>query len=254
MAFLKQSKRAAIASLVMVLLLALAGVSGLVLNLDRLARRAVETHTTAALNLATTVQSVSVHAMRSQVDFLDFRIASPPGFNEPQMLQVPSALVNVACSELRNEPVHIHSITLHAPRLVIESDSAGLNLKRMIDNLPHSHHPVHLVIEQVTVENATVVLRNVPGVVGELSIPVEPFTVTALGTEKPEGILIKDALIRVVTALAVHASDSDRMPIQYRILITGDIGQAVKYALPHPMAHVFTGLLGGRDPAPAPKR
>jgi len=229
------------------------GAAGLVSSLDPMARRAVETQTTAALNLRTTVASVTVHALTSRVGFNDFRIASPDGFETPDMLVLPSAEMEIAFAEFRNEPAHIKSIVMKQPRLVIEGNGRNINLKKMAEQIPVAINPAHLVIDQVTVQDALVVLRNLPGVKGEITIPVETFTVTGLGADHPGGALIKDAVTQLVTTLAVHACDSPQMPAQYRAWIKGDIGQLVRMAVPGHVGRILSGLLGGHDPqGPAP--
>jgi hypothetical protein len=230
------------------LLLAVAGGVALCACVDPAAKQVVESQTTAALALGTTVKSVSVRFLSKKVGFRDFRIASPAGFATPDMLIVPSAEMDIAFSEFRDEPVHIRSITMTQPRLVIEGDGTDFNLKRMVERIPPAIHPVHLVIDEVKVLDATVVLRNLPGISGEITIPVGTFTVKGIGADSPDGALIKDAVMHLVTSLVVHAGDSPQMPAQYRAWIRGDIGQIVRSTLPGHMGRVLSGLLGTVDP------
>ncbi len=225
----------------------------LVLSLDPLARRTVEKQTTTALNLRTTVGSVVVHPLTSRADFRDFRIASPNGFNTPDMLIVPSAEMGVSFSEFHKEIVHIKSITMMHPRLVIEGNGRTFNLKRMAEQIPLSLHPAHLVIDQVTVQDATVVLRNLPGIKGEVTVPVETFTMNGLGADHPGGAADQ----RGCHAIAYDSGGSRlRLPADARgvpRLIKGDLGQLVLRVITSPVGRLLSGLFGGHDsPAHGP--
>ena len=100
--------------------------------------------------------------------------------------------MRVTYRQLRGDPVHITSVTLVHPRLVIEADgSANLNLKRMAERIPHPPHPVHLVIDEVTVQDATVVLRNLPGAPGETLVPVATFTLKDLALTSPRVLRLR---------------------------------------------------------------
>jgi len=229
------------------LVLAVVGGIAFCACVDPAAKQVVQRQATAALALGTTVKSVSVHFLSKKVGFSDFRIASPAGFATPDMLIVPSAEMDIAVSEFRDEPVHIKSITMTQPRLVIEGDGTDFNLKRMVERIPPAVHPVHVVIDEVTVLDATVVLRNLPGISGEVTIPVGTFTVKGIGADNSDGALIKDAVMHLMTSLAVHAGDSPRMPPEYRAWIRGDIGQIVRSTIPGHMGRVLSGLLGSLD-------
>lgn len=233
-----------------VVLLALAGLVGVCLTFNHFARVQVEEQTTRAINLRTTVASVAVRPWAGDVGFTDFRLGSPPGFATPDMVVVPSADVRVTYGQFRSDPVHITSITLVHPRLVIEADGGlNLNLKRMAERIPHHPHPVHLVIDEVTVQDATVVLRHLPGLPVETQVPVATFTLKNLGADKPEGAPIKEVVTRLVTTLAAHASDSPQMPPQYRALIKGDVVAVVRSVIPTEMGLLLLGMHGPSGPA-----
>jgi hypothetical protein len=228
-------------------LAAAAVVAACALSLDPMAKHAVSTVSTDTLKLRTTVKSVNVHLLSDNLSLNDFRIASPAGFIAGDMLVVPSAEMNIAFSEVRNKPVHIKSIVMTNPRLVIEGDGTDLNLKRMVERIPRADHPVHMVIDKVTVRNATVVLRKLPGISGEVLVPVVTFTVDDIGADSPNGVVLKDAVIRLVGSLAVHASDSPQMPVAYRALLRGDIGQIVLGSITGHVGKLLSGLLGGAE-------
>jgi hypothetical protein len=232
--------------LTMLVLTALALIA-LYLTLGAIAMKAVETQATATLNLPTSVRTVTVRPFGSKAIFNQFRIASPAGFTTPDILIVPSAEMDISILELRNKPVHIESITRWHPRLVIEGNGIDLNLKQLVERIPAAVHPVHLVIDRVTVQDATVMLHNLPGITAEVTVPVETFTLNGLGADNAGGILLKDALIRLVTSLAVHAGNSPQMPASYRAWLTGDVCQMVRNAIPGQVGQLLSAMLGGDD-------
>ena len=151
------------------------------------------------------------------------------------MLSLGQADLAVSYGQLRQEPVHVRSITLKNPRLVIEQSNGTLNFKKAMDDMPPSgssseKSTMKLVIDQLQVQDAQVVVRpNLPGLPSEITVPVPSITMKDVGTGSgaANGAAIKDVVMQVVTALAGSASDSNALPDQLKGLLKLNVGQVV---------------------------
>src|SRR5438105_12057435 len=104
--------------MVIVLLLLVAG-AYVYFNLGRLVKRAVETEGSKSLSLTTTLGAARPSLFGGTLELSDLRIGSPRGFSAPHMLELGGIGVAVRYRELRGNPIHVDSLTLKKPRLVI---------------------------------------------------------------------------------------------------------------------------------------
>lgn len=246
------------------LVLALAGAAWVYFSLDGIVRRSAAEDTTRVLALTTTVADADVSPFRGRIGFTDFRIASPAGYAAPLMLDVPASSMDVTYGQLRSDPVHVTSVTLERPVLVVESRGGTLNLKRMVERMPPRPKPLMLVVDRVTVRDPTVVLKaGTLGLTTEVAVPVATFTlhdlghVDADGDGRFEGAPMKDVVTRLLMALAARAADSDKLPPNLRLLLKGDLIGAAQHhllsVLPDGVGDVLGGVFGAASqPATAP--
>lgn len=238
------------------LLLLILAVTLALLGLNHVVRRTVEQQTARSLNLPTAVDSAVVSVLGSGVHLQHFRIASPSGYSADPMLVLDSTQLGLRFTELYDDPVHVSTILFVKPRLLIENINGKLNFQKLIDDLPPvSPHPLKLVIDEVTVQDATVVLRpGLPGMAREIVVPVPTFTLLHIGTHdgRADGALVREVIARLIRALVAHASDSEQLPAELRLLIKGDVRGALVHAIPGGVGKVLGGLLrpGAGGPAP----
>jgi hypothetical protein len=249
---------AAWAVLTLVLLLLVGGVV-LYLNLNHILKQTIEQQSKRSMNLETTVDSAQLALLGGRLTVKNYRIASPPGFSGEPILVLDRANMSVAgYRELRHKPVRIATLEFQRPRLLIERVGGKLNIKKLVDNLPPPPlDPLRLVIDQVTVRDATVVLRpGLPGLASEIVIPVPTFELKDVGRGEgtPDGAAVRDVVVQLVTALAANATESPAMPPELRALVRLDLPalmdtlgadarrQIVK-AVPGEMGRLLSGLL-----------
>jgi uncharacterized protein involved in outer membrane biogenesis len=162
--------------LILVPVLILAG-AGLYLSLDRLLKSTVETQSTHSLSLSTTLESARLSLLGGKVNLNHLRISSPRGFSAPHMLELGDVGLSVKYGQLRQDPIHVESLTLNQPRLVIEQSNGAMNFKKAMDLMP-AHEtsqkpPVKLVIDELKILDAQVVIHpGLPGVREEIIVPV----------------------------------------------------------------------------------
>src|SRR5205085_10417272 len=165
------------------------------------------------------------------VNFNHRRIASPKGFSAPHMLELGKIGLAVSYSELRQDPIHVQSLTLDEPRLVIEQSNGAVNFKKAADGMPpssSSEKPLKLIIDELKVQDAQVIIHpGLPGVRQEIAVSVPSIALKNVGSGSgsQNGAAIKDVAMIVVTALAAHAAESGSVPAELKAILHLNVGQ-----------------------------
>ena len=250
---------------ILVVLLAV-GVAAAWLNLDHIVRSEIEKEGTKSLRLSTTLDSARVALFGGKVGLHGLGIAQPRGFSGDKMLEAGDVDVAVSYHELRSHPIHVASLTLDKPKLVIEQSGGAVNFRKAMELLPASDPkkpPMKLVIDQLVVRDAQVVIHpGLPGVQREVVVRVPELTMKDVGrgAGAKNGAAIKEVTMRVITALAEKAAQSGEVPAQLKALlhlnaaeVAGKLGaEAAKRiggALPGEAGKALEGLLPqGRAP------
>lgn len=235
-----------------VVLLVIVAIVIVYLNLNRIVKRTVESQATTSLNLQTTLNSAHLSLFGGKLDLNELQIASPPGFSAPHMLELGDSKVAVKYGELRKDPVHIESLTLDKPKLVIEQSNGTLNFKKAMDLMPPGDSSSQkdskkLIVDELRVQDAQVVIHpNLPGVPGELTVPVPSILMKNVGTGdgSQNGAAIKDVVMQVVTALAGSASDSGAIPEQLKALLKLNVGQVLANLGPEVQKRIAAAIPG----------
>jgi len=195
------------------------------LNLAHIVKTEVEKEGSKSLRLETTLDTASIALFGGKLDLHGFAIGSPHGFNAKKMLEAGNIGVAVSFGALRHRPIHVGSLTIEKPKLVIEQSGGALNFRKAMELLPASDPnkpPMKLVIDQLDVTDAEVVIRpGLPGVQEEILVPVPALSMKDVGrgTGAHNGAAIKDVAMQVMTALAEKAAQSDKLPVQLRALL-----------------------------------
>lgn len=218
-------------ALVVVTLLVVAGVAAF-LGLDGILKRKVEEQATTSLKLNTTLNSARLSLFGGKLNLNRLRIASPQGFSAPHMFEMGDVNLAVRYAQLRNDPIHVQSLTLNQPRLVIEQSNGAVNFKKAMDRIPasdsSSEKPVKLVIDELKMQDAQVVIHpGLPGVQQEITVPVPSITLKNVGSGRgsQNGAAIKDVAMLVMAALAGSAAQSGALPAELKAILQLNAGQ-----------------------------
>ena len=219
------------AVLVLCSLLLLAG-GIVVLSLDSIVRRTIQTEATNSLKLRTTLSRAHLSLLGGKLDLKGLRIASPPGFSSPDMLDLGAVDVAVKYDQLRKDPIHVESLTIDRPKFVIEQSHGALNFKKAIDRIPPSQgssgKPMKLVIDEVNVRDAQVIIRpGLPGMAQEMTVSVPSIALKNVGSGRgsQNGAAIKDVVSEVIAALAGSAAKSASLPAALQAVLHLNVGQ-----------------------------
>jgi hypothetical protein len=221
-----------------VLLLLVMAVVGLYLSLDHIVKSVVETQSSEQLNVPTTLGGVNLGLTSGSVGLNNFAIGSPAGFTAPQMFSVGNLNVDTGgILRLRNEPIHLSSITIDQPQLVIENKGQKLNFRELIDHLPKppakgqpapagQSQPTRLIIDTLSITNAHVQFQSdLPGLGKPIDIPLPTITMKNIGNADgaDNGAAIKDVVVAVIDQMTAAASGSKGLPPEVTALLSGNL-------------------------------
>ena len=106
---------------ILFVILLVVGVGLFYLALDGIVKSVVEKQGTEQLNVPVTLEAVSLGLIHGSLGLDNLAIGSPSGFSAPQMMSVGKLSVDSGgVSNLRGNPIHITSIVIDSPKLVIE--------------------------------------------------------------------------------------------------------------------------------------
>src|SRR5215213_4444049 len=129
-------------------------------NLNRIVKHQIELQSTNSLNLETKLASARLAIFGGNFSMNDLQIASPEGFSAARMLQLDQGAVEVSYGQLRQDPIHIKSLTLRKPIIAVEQANGKFNFQAVQDSLPKSDpnaKPVNVIIDHLKIEDAQVV-------------------------------------------------------------------------------------------------
>src|SRR5687768_8643893 len=235
------------------LLLIVGGLALLYINLNSIVRSTVEKQSQVALNVPTSLGGANVSIFGGKVNLSNFNVGSPEGFVAPEMLSLGGIDVAVKLTELRNDPIHVASINVSNPKLVLEQKGMGFNVKKFVEQLPpgeedppaEGEEPINLIIDDLKITGAQVVFRPdpsalsaVPGLADKIKLKSEyvlnipPIEMKNIGTGEgaSNGAAIKDVTTMIVTGMAQKAAESNDLPPELRQILSGDLSQLTELA------------------------
>ena len=202
--------------LIVIPLLIIIAVVVVLLMLDGIAKRTLETQSTASTNLVTTLGSAHISIMGGQVALNDLKLGSPKGFAAPTMFDMKKLKVGVSYGQLTKNPMHIGEIIVEAPRLVIEQQGGKINVNAAMEQMPKSEpSSLRLIIDKLQVNNTQVVIRpGVPFLNPEYSLALPPIIMQNIGNAdgNENGAAIKEVVKQMLTQLMATAKESDSLP------------------------------------------
>src|SRR2546423_12210340 len=182
-------------------------------NLNRIIKHTIEVQSTDSLNLQTRLGSARLAIFGGNFSMNDLQIASPQGFSAPKILQLDKGAVQVSYGELRSDPIHINSLTLRKPAIVVEQANGKFNFQAVMDQIPKSDpnaKEIRVIIDELKIEDAIVVLHpGLPGLSQEIKVNVPSLDLHDIGTGEgnKNGAAIKDVALLVISSLAEKAGD-----------------------------------------------
>lgn len=206
------------------------------LSLDHIVRSTIESQGTQQLGVQTTLRRANVSLFGGSLSLKNLAIGSPKGFSAPELFSLGQADIGVKFGQLMGEPIHIQTVTIHAPALVIEQQNLKLNINALVDQMPSpptttgktagQKEPVKVIIDNLAIDNASVSIHpgQIPGVKlpDQISLNLPAINLKNIGNAdgNENGAAIKEVVVQVITALAGKASESDQLPPELKSLMS----------------------------------
>jgi hypothetical protein len=240
---------------------ALLGVAALVLvviaavwlALDGIIRRTVEAQATASTKLETRLDAATLSLFGGKLNLSGLSIASPAGFDTPQFFTMKDVDVEVAYSQLRNQPIRIERLVLDSPQLLIEQKGGGLNVMAALAGMPPSEKSdMRLMIGELAVKDTAVVVRpGLPMLKPEYKVTIPSVVLRDIGmgsdSAAGNGAAIKDVLTKVLVALVNEVQKRGDIPIPLDVKAAGSaIPQTLLDAAKLPLPKRDTKTSGGK--------
>lgn len=195
-------------------------------------RRAIETHTTEALGVQTTLERAKVGILGGTFRLDDLNIANVRNFHSPYLLRLGSGTGSVRLGSLLGDVAELPNITLSDIELHLERlensgnyDHVIRNIREMEQEPASDKEDQRYVIRELVLRNVAVHVTFAPGVGEPLSlrIPIDQLRLTNVGTEGNRGVLIQELVGQIFTSLVTRALEvaGDELPGR----IADEIGQ-----------------------------
>ena len=260
---------------IVIVLLLVVGVVVLYLRLDGIIKSVVESQGTEQLKVPTTLDSVNLSLLHGTLNLSNFAIASPSGFSAPQMMSLGGLAVDTGgVMQLRNVPIHIPSISIDQPKLVIEQSGLKLNFKELLDGMsggaspsaapapaapaaqPASPAPASsskttmLIIDDLSMSGASVVIRpGIQGVTQEIDVPIPTIDLKNIGNAdgNKNGEAIKDVVATLIKSMVTKTAESDKVPSEVKLLLNSNLTTAnVESAVKNEAQNIGQQLQSGK--------
>lgn len=227
----------------------------ILLSLNGIIRRTIVSQSEQQLGLPAQLADVDFSIFGGELQLREYAIGSPQGYQAPAMFSVGGLDVAVSYNELRQDPVRIREIAIDAPELVIEYGDGRFNYEVLIENASKpgpteqapDEEPLRLIIDQLTIDQATVILRlagikdaPLAGAIDlsrldirdeyRLTLPKLDMRNIGTGEGAENGAALREVVMQVVAALTASAAESEDLPRELRLLLAGnldDVMQAV---------------------------
>jgi hypothetical protein len=184
-----------------IVLLAVAGIF-FFMQVDSMAKRALEKYGSAVFGARLTVASVNISTQSGEGSLKDLTIANPQGFGEGHAFMMPETKIKVESKSLATDVIVIDEIVMDSPDIVYEVTASGNNYavlrKNVNDYLSKDEGKGDSLIDSKQVIVKDFYLRNGKVKVIAPSLPGKTFTVSLptihlsdLGKDQGKGNLPK---------------------------------------------------------------
>lgn len=181
---------------VVILLIVVVAVAG-VLFINSIARKGIESGSTYALGVPTSLGSANVGLTSGEFSLAGLKVDNPQGdFTTPDFLTLGKGKVAVSLGSLRGDTVEVPTFTLSDITLNLERKGDKSNYKVILDNLkrfesgeskpaePSSQPSKKFVIRELLIENVKVHvdLLGVAGKVSQVDVPIDKIELKDVGS------------------------------------------------------------------------
>lgn len=194
-----------------------------VLFLDSLAKTGVEKGVTFALEVPTTVESLSLSLMRGRLDLNGLKIDNPKGFKSGHFIDMKRLDVELEPKTILAETIRIRTFELDGLDINIEQGPTGSNVDRILESLKRFGGPegekakdkaggkkVH--VDRIVIRNVVAHYHFLPGLATDEPVTVEvpEIVLNDVTSDDPEGVVVSELVSRVLPVVLAAVADNSQ--------------------------------------------
>ncbi len=209
--------------IVVLVVVILVGLVVLMLSLDHLVKKGVETGATYAMGVETTLGSADLSVLGGGIKLDRLRVANPQGYQSPHFLAMDRSQVQVALRSLTGDTVEVPLIELGGIDVNLEKREGKANYSVILANLgrfesgepapdqpPAEEGGKRMVIHKLLIEDITVHVDLLPvgGSLTRQEITIPRIEMQDIGSDTDKGVLISEISSIVLKAVLKSVIDS----------------------------------------------
>ena len=235
-----------------------AAVLALFLYLDVVVGRAIERAASYALGVETHVGSARIGLLGGSFGLGGLEVANPPGFEEPQFLDLREALLDVDMETLRQPTVNVPLLALRGIEVDLDKRQGKANYAVILDNLgrfeskeaapePSQGRGKLFLVHEVVIRDVEAHVRVVEagGGLGKLDVVVPEVRVQNLGDEGQPLTLAELSAVVVKAVLASIAKAGVGLPGGVANALSSGLGRLSDLSLELPEGGKLLDEAGG---------
>jgi len=215
---------------------------------DSIAKAAIEKGGTAALGVATTVQSVSVSLLGGTVDLSGLLVANPTGFETPHLMESRAINIGVRPGSLLSDTIEVNQFVIDGLDMYLEQQPGNkTNVGVVMDHLKEfggeggqggakkeSSGGKKIKVDTILVQNIVVHLKLQP-VLGRSQAKVRDITIPKIEmkdvtSDNAQGVVVSELMARLMPAItaAILQEGADVLPAALRDGLGKDLAETTK--------------------------
>ncbi|MFO0895519.1 MAG: hypothetical protein U0574_11275 [Phycisphaerales bacterium] len=220
--------------------LLVAGVVAILLSIDGLSRRAVESAGTYVLGTPTTLGSMKIGLLSPGASMSQLAVANPAGFTDASFLTLGSGALALDAPSLLSDVIRVPSIRLSAIRVSLEQKLEGSNATVLLDHMKQalggsggssggdSGGGRKLVVDELLIEDVQVTVRatGLPVASPPVTVTVKQIQLKSIGNGGKDPVGLNQLTAMVVDAVlkAAMEAGAGQMPEQLVKGVLGGLG------------------------------
>jgi hypothetical protein len=187
--------------------LVIVGIVVLAGNLDKLVKVGVEKGGTLVLGVPTSLDKATVSIRGGTVGLDGLVLASPEGFDSPEMFRLGHAHTTVEIGSLTGDEIVVHEVVIDGPEITLEFSGGKSNWGTVLDNLESEPAEEEKEMSQKKIRvdlirfaNAKIRVAGIP-LAGTATVPLPTLVITEFRTADSGGATVRNVLADVIRSL-----------------------------------------------------
>lgn len=202
-----------------VMLLVVAVLLGVLFYADRIVQIGVEKVGTTALGVDTTLRSVDLSITSGSLGMQNLKIANPPGFETPEMMNMGELTTAVDMNSVFSDTIRIEKIKIADLQITVEQKGLTSNIQAIMDNIKKNQGPAQprqktqeppkdlsqkkLRVDRIEITDARawIKLLPLPGQKDVLEVKLAPIVIEGASSDDNQAVMAVAIMQKIVLAV-----------------------------------------------------